>query len=115
MHGHSFNEDVHTALSGYGGITDYIANQFDVHERAIHFMERHPISAFNQVAVESAHIVKALTLVRGMRTMHRSEIAQNVQERYKALIHDISPTCFADHYIKVKMEEKYFRTSAIKV
>ena len=103
------DEDAHTALSDYGGITDYTANQFDIHERVAHFMEGRPISAYNRVAVEAAYMVEALTLVRGMRTMRKPEVAKHVQDRYKALIHDIVPAQFADNYIKVKMEEKYFR------
>ena len=52
------DEDAPTAaLSDYGGITDYTANQFDIHERVAHFMERRSISAYNRVAVEAAYIM----------------------------------------------------------
>jgi len=103
------DDDGRTALSDYGGITDYTANEYDIHERVAHFMGRRSISTYNRMAVEAVYMVEALTLVRGMRTMRKPEIAQHVQERYKALIHDIDPARFADNCIKVKMEEKYFR------
>ena len=40
-------------------ITDYTANQFDIHERVAHFMERRPISTYNRIAVEAAYMVEA--------------------------------------------------------
>ena len=61
-------------------ITDYTANQYDVHERTAHYMERRPISASNRIAVEAVYMVEALTLVKSMRTMRRPEIAEHVQE-----------------------------------
>jgi hypothetical protein len=72
-------------------------------------MERRPISTYNQIAVEAAYMVEALTLVKSMRTMRKPEVAQHVQERYKAFIRGIPLERFSDNSIKVKMEEKYYR------
>ena len=91
------------------GITDYTANQFDVHERTSHFMERRPITDKNRVAVEAVYMIEALTLVKIMKTMRKPEVAQHLQERYKGFICSIPLTRFSDASIKVKMEEKYFR------
>jgi hypothetical protein len=88
------------------GITDYTANQFDVHERTSHFMERRPISANNRIAVEAIYMVETLTIVKSMKTMHKAEVALHLQERYKAFIRAIPLTRFAEPSLKVKMEEK---------
>jgi hypothetical protein len=95
------------ALPAYD-ITDYTANEYDVHERTAHYMERRPISSYNRVAVEAVYMVKALTLVKSMKTMHKPEIAQRVQDKYKAFIQAIPLDRFADSSIKVMMEAKYF-------
>ena len=63
------------------GITDYTANQFDVHEQTSHFMECHPITDKNRVAVEAVYMIEALTLVKSMKTMCKPEVAQHLQER----------------------------------
>ena len=90
-------------------ITDYTANQYDVHERTAHYMERRPISASNRVAVEAVYMVEALTLVKSMRTMRRPEIAERVQEKYKAFIQSIPIDRFSDSAIRSMMQEKYYR------
>ncbi len=54
-------------------------------------------------------MVKALTLVKSMKTMRNPEIAQRVQDKYKAFIQAIPLDRFADSSIKVMMEAKYFR------
>jgi hypothetical protein len=71
-------------------------------------MEHCPITDKNRVAVEAVYMIEALTLVKSMKTMHKPEVAQHLQERYKGFIRSIPLTCFADASIKVKMEEKYF-------
>ena len=90
-------------------ITDYTANQYDVHERTAHYMERRPISASNRIAVEAVYMVEALTLVKSMRTMRRQEIAERVQEKYKAFIRSIPIDRFSDSAIRSMMQEKYYR------
>ena len=90
-------------------ITDYTANQYDVHERTAHYMERRPISASNRIAVEAVYMVEALTLVKSMRTMRRPEIAERVQEKYKAFIRSIPIDRFSDSAIRSMMQEKYYR------
>ncbi len=56
-------------------ITDNTADTYDVQERTAHFMERHPISAANRIAVEAVYMIEALTTVRSMKTMRKPEIA----------------------------------------
>ncbi len=60
------------------GITDYTANQYDVHERTSHFKERRPITDKNCVAVEAIYMIEALTLVKRMKTMRKPEVAQHL-------------------------------------
>lgn len=45
-------------------ITDYTANEYDIHERIGHFMGGIPISNQNRVAVEAAYMIEAATLVK---------------------------------------------------
>ncbi len=104
---HDVGREIH-ALPAYD-ITDYMANQYDVHERTAHYMERRPISSYNRVAVEAVYMVEALTLLKSMKTMCKAEIAQRVQDKYKAFIQAIPLDRFADSSIKVMMEAKYFR------
>jgi hypothetical protein len=96
------------ALPAYD-ITDYKANKYDVHERTAHYMEHRLISSYNRVAVEAVYMVEALTRVKSMKTMRKPEIAQRVQDKYKAFIQAIPLDCYADSSIKVMMEAKYFR------
>ena len=91
------------------GITDYTAGQFDIHDRVNHFMGAVPISLQNRVAVEAAYMVEALTTVRSMRSMRKTEIAPLVHDKYKSLIRMIPLQRFADATVRVKMVEKYFR------
>jgi hypothetical protein len=72
-------------------------------------MERHPISAANRCAVEAVYMVKALTLVKSMRMMHRQEIAERIQDKYKAFIRSIPIDRFSDCTIRAMMLEKYYR------
>ncbi len=88
---------------------DYTANQYDVHEHTAHYMEHRPISAANRIAVEAVYMVEALTLVKSMRTMRRQEIAERVQEKYKAFIRSIPIDRFSDSTIRAMMLEKYYR------
>jgi hypothetical protein len=90
-------------------ITDYTANEFDVHERTAHYMERRPISGANRIAVKAIYMVEALTLVKSMRTMRRQEIAERMQEKYKAFIRTIPIDRFSDSTIRAMMLEKYYR------
>jgi hypothetical protein len=111
MGGGSDDDDVGReihALPAYD-ITDFTAKQYDVHERTAHYMERRPISSYNRVAVEAVYMVEALTLVKSMKTMRKPEIAQRIQDKYKAFIQAIPLDHFADSSIKVMMEAKYFR------
>ena len=57
-------------------------------------MDRRPISVSNRIAVEAVYMVEALMLVKSMRTMRRQEIAERVQEKYKAFIRSIPLTVF---------------------
>jgi hypothetical protein len=90
-------------------ITDYTADTYDIHERTAHFMERRPIAASNRIAVEAVYMVEALTIVKSMKTMRKPEIAQRVQDKYRAFIHAIPLERFSDRSLKVTMEAKYFR------
>jgi hypothetical protein len=71
-------------------------------------MERRPISAYNRVAVEAVYMVKALSILKSMRTMRKPEVVQHVQDKYKLFIPAISLNRFADASVKIKMTEKYF-------
>ena len=93
-------------------ITDYTASQFDMNERVDHFMGRVPISSQNRVAVEAAYMVEAITLVRSMRSMRKSEIAEKAQDKYKSFIRGIPLSCFADASVKADMTERYFRSKS---
>jgi hypothetical protein len=90
-------------------ITDYTANEFDVHERTAHYMEHRPISGANRIAVKAVNMVEAITLVKSMRTMRRQEIAERVQEKYKAFSPSIPIDRFSDSTIRAMMLEKYYR------
>jgi hypothetical protein len=90
-------------------ITDYTANEYDIHERISHFMGRIPISNQNRVAVEAAYMIEAVTLVKSMRSMRKAEIAQKVQDKYKSYLSAIPLNRFADASVKIKMAEKYYR------
>jgi len=90
-------------------ITDYTAGQYDIHERVKHFMAAVPISLHNRVAVEAAYMVEAVTTVRSMRSMRKTEIAPLVQDKYKSFIRALPLDRFADASVRVKMVEKYFR------
>jgi len=90
-------------------MTDYTADTYDIHERTAHFMERRPISASNRVAVEAVYMVEALTTVKSMKTMRKPEIAQRLQDKYKAFINAIPLERFSDRSLKVSMEAKYLR------
>jgi len=94
-------------------ITDYTADTYDIHERIAHFMECRPISALNRVAVEAVYMVEALTMVKSMKTMRKPEIAQRLQDKYKAFIKAIPLERFADRSLKVTMETKYFRAKGM--
>jgi len=54
-------------------------------------------------------MVEALTLVKSMRTMRRPEIAERVQEKYKAFIRSIPIDRFSDSAIRSMIQEKYYR------
>ncbi len=88
------------------GITDYTAGQFDIHNRVRHIMRGVPISLQNRVAVEAAYMVEAVTTVRCMRSMRKTEIAPLVHDRYKSFIRVIPLERFADATVRVKMVEK---------
>jgi hypothetical protein len=88
-------------------ITDYTADTYDIHERTAHFMERRPITVSNRVAVEAVYMVEALTMVKSMKTMRKPEIAQRLQDKYKAFIKAIPLERFSDRSLKVTMEAKY--------
>jgi hypothetical protein len=93
-------------------ITDYTAGQFSIHDRISHFMGAVPISLQNRVAVEAAYMVEALTNVRSMRSMRKTEIAPLVHDKYKSFIRMIPLQRFADATVRVKMVEKYFRAKS---
>jgi hypothetical protein len=94
-------------------ITDYTADTYDIHERTAHFMERRPIAASNRIAVEAVYMVEALTIVKSMKTMRKPEIAQHVQDKYRAFIHAIPLKRFSDRSLKVTMEAKYFHAKGM--
>jgi hypothetical protein len=71
-----------------------------------------PISLQNRVAVEAAYMVEALTSVRSMCAMQKTEIAPLVQEKYKLFICMLPLQRFADATMRVKMVEKYFRAKS---
>jgi hypothetical protein len=73
-------------------------------------MERRPIAASNSIAVEAVYMVEVLTIVKSMKTMRKPEIAQHVQDKYRAFIQAIPLERFSDRSLKVTMEAKYFRT-----
>ena len=54
-------------------------------------------------------MVEALTIVKSMKTMRKPEIAQRVQDKYRAFIQAIPLERFSDRSLKVTMEAKYFR------
>jgi hypothetical protein len=93
-------------------ITDYTAGQFSIHDRISHFMGAVPISLQNRVAVEAAYMVEAVTQVRSMRSMRKTEIAPLVHDKYKSFIRMIPLQHFADATVRVKMVEKYFRAKS---
>jgi hypothetical protein len=94
------------------GITDYTAGQFDIHNRVRHFMCGVPISLQNRVAVEAAYMVEAVTTVRSMCSMQKTEIAPLVHDRYKSFIRVIPLERFANATVRVKMVKKYFRAKS---
>jgi hypothetical protein len=94
-------------------ITDYTADTYKVHERTAHFMERRPIAALNRIAVEAVYMEEALTILKSMKTMRKAEIAQHVQDKYKAFINAIPIERFSDRSLKVMMEAKYFRAKGM--
>ena len=77
-------------------ITDYTAGQFSIHDRINHFMGAVPISLQNRVAVEASYMVEAVTQVRSMRSMRKTEIAPLVHDKYKSFIRMIPLQRFAD-------------------
>jgi hypothetical protein len=76
-------------------------------------MERRPIAASNRVAVEAVYMVEALTMVKSIKTMRKPEIAQRLQDKYRAFINAIPLERFSDRSLKVTMEAKYFRTKGM--
>ena len=90
-------------------ITDYTADTYDIHERTAHFMARCPISPSNRSAVEAVYMVEALTIVKSMKTMRKTEIAKCLQEKYRAFIRGIPIERFSDRGLQLIMQEKYFR------
>jgi len=94
-------------------ITDYTADTYDIHECSAHFMERRPIAASNRIAVEAVYMVEALTIVKSMKMMRKPEIAQRVQDKYRAFINAIPLERFSDRPLKVTMEAKYFRAKGM--
>jgi hypothetical protein len=95
-------------------VTDYYtADTYDIHERTAHFMERRPIAASNRITVEAVYMVEALTIVKSMKTMWKPEIAQHVQDKYRAFINAIPLERFSDRSLKVTMEAKYFRAKGM--
>lgn len=54
-------------------------------------------------------MVEAITLVRSMRSMRKSEIAEKVLDKYKSFISGIPLSRFADASVKMDMTERYYR------
>ena len=94
------------------GITNYTTGQFDIHDRVNHFMGAVPISLQNRVAVEVAYMVEALTSVRSMRAMQKTEIAPLVHDKYKSFIRTTSLQRFTDATVRIKMVKKYIRAKS---
>ncbi len=94
------------------GITDYTTGRFDIHDRVNHFMGDVPISLQNRVAVEAAYMVEALTSVRSMHAMQKTEIAPLVHDKYKSFIHMTPLQRFTDTTVRIKMVKKYFRAKS---
>ncbi len=83
--GDDIGGDIQVREDDYG-ISDYTAGQFDIHDGVNHFMGAVPISLQNRVEVKAAYMVEALTSVRSMRAMRKTEIAPLVQEQYTLFI-----------------------------
>ncbi len=58
-------------------------------------------------------MLEALTIVKSMKTMQKAEIAQRVQDKYKAFINAIPIERFSDRSLKLLMETKYFRAKGM--
>jgi len=58
-------------------------------------------------------MVEALTIAKSMKTMRKPEIAQCVQDKYRAFINAIPLERFSDRSLKVTMEAKYFRAKGM--
>jgi hypothetical protein len=91
------------------GITDYTAGQFDIHDCVNHIMGADPISLQDRVTVKAAYKVEALTSVRSMCAMRKTEIAPLVQEQCTSFICMLPLQRFADATVRVKMVKKFFR------
>jgi hypothetical protein len=97
------------------GITNYTAGQFDIYNRVNHFMGAVPISLQNRVVVEAACMVEALTTVRSMRAMRKTEIAPLVHNKYKSFIRMILLKRFVNATMRISNSPDGFYTRACDV
>ncbi len=78
-------------------------NEFEINERCSHYMDRPPITQINCQAVEKVYMIEAETLCRGENTMKKPKLMAKVFERYKALIHAIPASRFAQFSLQESM------------